>query len=69
MAWNASKWSERFTLKELVTLEAEATRLGKRQRIDELRWAITFKLAEARTQRGDPVPTNGYSGRNSKRRR
>jgi hypothetical protein len=39
-----------------------------RKRLDKIAWEITYLLAEKRAANGDPVPTNGYSGRNSNRR-
>ena len=68
MKWNQARWAK-FTLQELTTLEAEACRQGQRQKAEEIRYAITDKLAQKRAAAGDPVPTNGYSGRQSKRRR
>lgn len=67
MAFNAGRLSE-YSMDQLVKMEKEASAKGRKSRVDELRWAITYKLAEARAQSGNPVPTNGYSGRNAKRR-
>ena len=39
------------------------------KKLDAIALAITFHLADKREAAGDPVPCNGYSGRQSKRRR
>ncbi len=38
-----------------------------RKRLDELAWAVTYKLRQLREERGDPVVADGYSGRGSNR--
>lgn len=38
-----------------------------RKKLDEIAWAITDNLAEARAAAGNPVSTCGYSGRQSNR--
>lgn len=68
MAWSSSKWAK-YSVLELVALEKDASAKGQKQRVEEIRYAITNKLAEKRAVDGDPVPTSGYSGRQSKRRR
>ena len=40
-----------------------------RKKLDEIAMAITDNIADARAAAGDPVPTAGYSGRQSNRRR
>ncbi len=39
-----------------------------RRKLDELARAVADNMAEDRARRGDPVPTCGYSGRQSNRR-
>jgi hypothetical protein len=39
-----------------------------RKKMEQIEQAITNNLAEARDATGNPVPTNGYTGRNSNRR-
>jgi len=39
-----------------------------RRRMDKFMWSITHCRARIRALEGHPVPTNGYSGRNSNRR-
>ena len=39
-----------------------------RRKLDDIAQAITFHLDDSRTAAGRPVPTDGYSGRQSKRR-
>lgn len=40
-----------------------------RRRLDDIAQAITFHLDDSRTAAGRPVPTDGFSGRKSNRRR
>lgn len=65
---NAVQMSEKYTLDELVHMEREASLQGKRKKVDTIMWAITYKLAELREQRGDPVAQDGYTGRKSNMR-
>ena len=40
-----------------------------RKKLDEIDRQITHNLAEKRAAEGRPVPVDGYSGRNSKKRK
>jgi hypothetical protein len=40
-----------------------------RRKLSAIAWAITANLAESRQRSGRPVTADGYSGRQSKRRR
>lgn len=40
-----------------------------RRKLSDIAQAITYHLEDKRSAAGNPVPTNGYSGRNAKRRR
>lgn len=48
---------------ELFRFKKEA-----RRKLDKIDQAITWHLADKRAAAGDPVPTCGYSGRQSNRR-
>ena len=39
-----------------------------RKKLDKIAREITYNMAEARKASGDPVPCDGYSGRQSNRR-
>lgn len=65
---NAVKLSKKYTTEELVRMEREATKAGKLKNATEIRWAITYQLAEKRELQGDPVSQNGYTGPKQKRR-
>lgn len=38
------------------------------KKFEDIARAVTWRLADKRAAEGDPVPTSGYSGRQSKRR-
>ena len=40
-----------------------------RKKLDEIAWAITDNMAEARKLKGDPVKADGYSGSQTRRHR
>lgn len=60
-----ARLAEKHTLAELSDMVVGA----QGDEGEALAWAITVKLAEKRAAEGNPVPTTGYSGRMSKRRR
>lgn len=41
--------------------------VAARKKLDNIAWVITWKLADLRAQRGEPVLADGYSGRNCNR--
>lgn len=63
----ASKLAEKYTTKELGQMCMEA--VGNKKQSDILAWAVTIRLAASRAAAGNPVPTCGYSGRQTNRRR
>lgn len=64
------------TLRELIENNPDNREHGKlwlyktkaRRKLDQIAWAITHNLAEARAKAGNPVACDGYSGRQQKRR-
>lgn len=74
---SAAKLFRAHSLEKLTGMEADYSARLKadprsaylRKRVDDIRWAITHHLTERRAASGDPVPTNGYSGRQTRRRR
>jgi hypothetical protein len=81
--WKATALASNLTIEELTALMKQVTDDPNNQnpkgsfwlytksasrKLDAIGWAITYKLADKREAVGDPVPTNGYSGRQSNRR-
>lgn len=77
---NPVRLYERHTMPELVTMaqylrDDPANRdeglylytPQTRRKLDAIAQAITWHLADARAARGEPIVSNGYSGRNEKR--
>ena len=71
---NATKLYDKHTLGELTEMESryckntEISEATRKRAVEAIRWAITWKLQDARAARGETINREGYSGRNSKRR-
>jgi hypothetical protein len=65
---------EKYTTSELVAMEAEFPPLAidrtpaQRKQATAIRQAIAWHMEDKRKADGDPVPTSGYSGRQTNRR-
>jgi len=63
----ASRLADKHTSEELGQMCMET--VGNKKQSDILAWAVTLRLAANRAAAGNPVPTCGYSGRQTNRRR
>lgn len=72
---SAVRLYETKTTAELIAMDAAMPPLAidrtpaQRKLADDIRRAIQWQMEDRRRERGDPVPTSGYSGRQTNRRR